>query len=197
MDYLDLRQEGGEYVEAIKDGEIIRVSEKLAILEDLFILRKINNVQQQNVLPSSTPQLHTKISREQIKTGSIMSEWKHGKFGVKKNNALQDLIPNFNWEVSRNRKLKNMPRLKLAQLINATEQDVKMIELGELPSDDFVLISRIEQVFGINLRKNPGSIAQVSLADLQKRDEGKKKDIGKNIFKDSLKFSGNEIEIID
>jgi len=42
MDYLDLRQQNDvNYVEAIKDGEIIRLPERVAILEDLFILRKI------------------------------------------------------------------------------------------------------------------------------------------------------------
>jgi hypothetical protein len=72
-----------------------------------------------------------------------------------------------------------------------------MIELGELPADDFVLISRIEQVFGINLRKHPASIAQVSLSDLQKRNEEKKKGSASNIFNDSSKFSGSDVEILE
>ncbi len=197
MDYLDLKQQDAGYVEAIKDGEIIRVPERVAILEDLFILRKIGNTQQPSTV-SAPSQAHSMRGREPVvKNSSIMSDWKHGKFGAKKNNAVSDLIPNFNWEISKNRKIKNMTRLKLAQMINATEEQVKMMELGELPADDFVLISRIEQVFGINLRKNPGSIAQVSLADLQKRNEEKKKDRTANIFKDSAGIAGNDIEILD
>lgn len=199
MDYLDLKQPDADYVEAIKDGEIVRVSERIALLEDLFILRKIGNNQQTNLV--SAPSQGSSIrSREPIvKNSSIMTDWRHGKFGSKKNNAAQDLISNFNWEISKNRKSKNMTRLKLAQMINATEDQVKMLELGELPADDFVLISRIEQVFGINLRKNPGSIAQVSLADLQKRNEDKKKEKSpSNIFKESSAgMAGNDIEILD
>ncbi len=197
MDYLDLKQQDAGYVEAIKDGEIIRVPERVAILEDLFILRKIGGTKEQSVIsaPAQTSSLRSK--EPVLKNSSIMSDWRHGKFGAKKNNAAQDLISNFNWEISKNRKSKNMTRLKLAQMINATEEQIKMLELGELPADDFVLISRIEQVFGINLRKNPGSIAQVSLADLQKRNEEKKKDKGANVFKDSPAFSGNDIEILD
>lgn len=196
MDYLDLKQQDTGYVEAIKDGEIIRVPERIAILEDLFILRKIGNTQTQSASVPMPLQSSSIRPKETIRNNSIMSDWKHGKFGVKKNNAINDLIPNFNWEISRNRKTKNITRLKLAQMINATEEQVKMMELGELPADDFVLISRIEQVFGINLRKNPGSIAQVSLADLQKRNEEKKKE-KTNIFKDSANLAGNDIEILD
>ena len=207
MDYLDLRAyDGASYVEAIKDGEIIRVPEKVAIMEDLFILRKIVNQPQQNQQGQQSQQNSGFVSsnmrqRESVSKGSIMSEWKHGRFGVKKNNALQDLIPNFNWEISKNRKKSNMTRAKLAGMIKSTEENVKMIELGELPADDFVLISRIEQIFGINLRKNPASIAQVNLAELQKANEQKKKETATNsvgqMFKDSAGVSGNDIEILD
>ena len=201
MDYLDLRAyDGANYVEAIKDGEIIKVPEKVAIMEDLFILRKIVNPSQQSS-QNNAPVAFSVKQRESVSKGSIFSEWKHGKFGVKKNNALQDLIPNFNWEISKNRKKSNMTRAKLAQMAQSTEENVKMIELGELPADDFVLISRIENVFGINLRKNPASIAQVNVADLQKRNEQVKKDTATRsagqMFKDSTGVTGNDIEILD
>lgn len=199
MDYLDLRQQVNDsYVEAIKDGEIIRVSESVAILEDLFVLRKITGQAQQAPTSSNIKSLKPKDS---LRDTSIMFDWKHGKFGGKKNNVMQDLVPNFNWEISRNRKLKNMSRLKLAQMINSTEEEVKMAELGELLKDDFVLISRIENVFGINLRKHPASIAQVNIADLQKKNEQIKKDASVNSLgqtpKNSSSLSGNDIEILD
>ena len=197
MDYLDLRQQNDvNYVEAIKDGEIIRLPERVAILEDLFILRKIVSS------PSpSAPVASPVRPREAAVKSSIISDWKHGKFGGKKNNALQDLVPNFNWEISKQRKAHNLTRAKLAQMMQSTEENDKVIELGELPADDFVLISRIEQVFGINLRKHPASIAQVNLGDLQKRSEQVKKETAvKNagtVFKDSLGIAGNDIEILD
>ncbi len=201
MDYLDLRQPtNSNYVEAIKDGEIIRVLESVAILEDLFILRKIGGSPQNNSVAVNVPMVSARSKEPIVKNTSIMSDWKHGKFGVKKNNVLVDLIPNFNWEISKNRKLKNISRLKLAQMVNSTEEQIKMIELGELPADDFVLISRIEQVFGINLRKYPSSIASVNVKDLQKNNEERKKEnvskISKGIFREGA-ISGNDIEIID
>ena len=204
MDYLDLRvYDGANYVEAIKDGEIIRVPEKVAIMEDLFILRKI--VQQ----PQQSPQnMSNNISvssssmkqRESVPKGSIMSEWKHGKFGVKKNNVIQDLVPNFHWEISKNRKKRNLTRAKLAQMIGSNENDIKMLELGEMPADDFVLISRVEQFFGINLRKYAASTASVNLADLQKRSEQRKKEASQKFSssgQDSASFAGSDIELVD
>jgi|SRR3989344_3572438 len=197
MDYLDLRQHPDmEYVEAIKDGEIIRIPESVAIIEDLFVLRKIANVSQHGSV-SSVLQAPVK-TKEPVRNSSIMYDWKHGKFGGKKNNVLNDLIPNFNWQISKNRKSHNLSRAKLAQLISASEEDVKMIELGELPADDFVLISRIENVFGINLRKHPASIAQVDIAELQKRSEETKKEKSpSNLFKNSESFTGNDIEVLE
>ncbi len=199
MDYLDLRAyKDPIYVEAIKDGEIIRVPESVAIEEDLFILRRLGAPPQQPTASVQSPAVRRESSQ---KNASIISEWKLGKFGMKKNNVLQDLVPNFHWQISSYRKKMNMSRAKLAQMINASELEVKMIELGELPADDFVLISRIEQLFGLNLRKYAQSTASVNLADLQKRRVESDKKKASNLFdkKDLNKagLSGAEIDIIE
>ncbi len=192
------------YVEAIRDGEIIRVPESVALEEDLFILRKLGGEpqkqQQQQLNNFMTPAAKKEAAVSARGGASLFSEWKLGKFGAKKNNVIQDLVPNFHWQISSNRKQKNLTRHKLAEMIRASENDVKMLELGELPADDFVLISRIEQLFGINLRKHGASIASVSLADLQKRQtERIKQENNKRatISSNDEKMSGNEIELAD
>ncbi len=203
MDYLDMSYKETVYVEAIRDGEIIRVPESVALEEDLFILRKLGGEpqKQQKSLNHFMAPAAKKESAVSTRGGaSLFSEWKIGKFGNKKNNVIQDLVPNFHWQISSNRKQKNLTRHKLAEMIRASENDVKMLELGELPADDFVLISRIEQLFGINLRKHGASIASVSLADLQKRQVEKvKQENNKRAMNSSHeeKMSGNEIELAD
>ena len=76
-------------------------------------------------------------------------------------------------------KSRGMTRKQFAEAIRASENDVKMIENGVLPSPDFVLINKIEQLFGITLRKNPvyaqasqklASIAQEERKPRQQRD---------------------------
>ena len=196
MDYLDLRYKEQVYVEAIRDGEIIRVPESVAIEDDLFILRKLSGAPQQQMTAAFAPVKKKEQSNQIGRNVSLFSEWKLGKFGIKKNNVIQDLVHNFHWEIVKQRRKKNLTRHKLAEMIRASENDVKMLELGELPADDFVLISRIEQLFGINLRKYGDSVASVNLADLQKRreEQDKKKAVA---FSDDGKLAGNEIELVD
>ncbi len=201
MEYVDLKSySSGKFVEAIRDGEIVRVPHSVAIQEDLFILRNLNSEPQQ---PVSQSLAHIKKVAEDNKRGSVFSDWKIGKFGNKKNNVLQDLIPNFHWEIGKQRKKRNLSRHKLAEMIMASESDVKMIELGELPYDDFVLISRIEQLFGINLRKFGSVNTAINLADLQKRKEANEKEALRKVsskgssLPDNNMVSNAEIELIE
>jgi ribosome-binding protein aMBF1 (putative translation factor) len=201
MEYLDLKNYASEkFVEAIRDGEIVRVLYSVAVEEDLFILRTLNSEPRQPVSQS----IHMSMKKNvDDKKGSVFSDWKIGKFGNKKNNVIQDLIPNFHWEIARQRKKRNITRHKLAEMIMASESDVKMIELGELPYDDFVLINRLEQLFGINLRKFGAIASSVNLADLQKRKEQQEKEALKKvaspkpIIPNSSLMSNSEIELVD
>ncbi len=199
MEYLDLRSSTKGFVEAIRDGEIVRVPHSVAIEEDLFILRVLGAEPLQSVQPALPAQ---SVRDKGESRASVFSDWKIGKFGSKKNNVIQDLIPNFHWEIAKQRKSRNLTRNKLAEIIRASELEVKLLELGEVPADDFVLISRIEQFFGINLRKFGNVNAAVNLADLQKRKEAHEREARAKASNASAKvsnndLSGNDIEIVD
>lgn len=201
MEYLDLRASSKGFVEAIRDGEIVRVPHSVAIEEDLFILRVLGSEPAQTVQSN----LPVQARKDKVESkSSVFSDWKIGKFGMKKNNVIQDLIPNFHWEIAKQRKSRNLTRSKLAEIIKASELEVKLLELGEVPADDFVLISRIEQFFGINLRKFGNVNAAVNLADLQKRKEAHEREARAKAFSNSgsakssnSDFSGSDIEILD
>ena len=206
MEYLDLRASSKGFVEAIRDGEIVRVPHSVAIEEDLFILRNLNVEPLQNI-QQSVPVQNQDRRVADSKQGSVFSDWKTGKFGMKKNNVLQDLIPNFHWEIAKQRKARNLTRNKLGEMIRASEHEIKMLELGELPADDFILISRVEQFFGINLRKFGTAMASVNLADLQKRKESAEREAKSKAFaglgqtdaghNTGNGLSGSDIEILD
>ena len=201
MEYLDLRASSKGFVEAIRDGEIVRVPHSIAVEEDLFILRTLG-AEPQQVVQQTLPVQSRRAP--DLKQGSVFSDWKTGKFGMKKNNVLADLLPNFHWEIAKQRKARNLTRNKLGEIIRASEHEVKLLELGELPADDFVLISRIEQFFGINLRKHGLATTAVNLADLQKRKEQHEKEAKAKASSNSTSvtgakgdFSGSEIELVD
>lgn len=178
-------------VDVIKEGEILRVTESQAKAEDLFILRRVEIEQR------DSSQNTSKIPQDQsYKKPSILDSWKRGETGYKKNDVISDLVPNFNWDISSKRRQKNLSRRQLAEKAGVTEEEIKNVELGILTRDDFSLISKIENVLGISLRKN--NVAPVNLAQLQKSKEEKEKAPQKEEKSDSKKsVLGNDIEIIE
>ena len=172
-------------VEVIKEGEIVRMSESQAMEEDLFVLRAI-------VEPEKETIDLTKVESSKPTPASRLEEWRNGQINLKKNNVLNDLKDNFHWEISRVRRMKNISRKQLADKIEESEENLRMIEFGELPSDDFVMISKIERTLGIDLRKEK-TISDVTLSDLQKMSEKKVQEEITKVHKPD--FAGTEIEI--
>lgn len=188
MSYLSLSSGRDDYVEAIKDGEIVKVLESVAIEEDLFILRKVISAEEEVLSPV------VDNFRKDIPKTHKLDDWKAGRFGMKKNNISQDLVPNFHWLVSRARRSKNITRKFVADSVGCSEEDLKMLELGEVPYNDFIVISRIEKFLGISLRKDVPK--EVTLADLQKRKETLK-EVKNEGFDEVVDLSGDDIQILE
>lgn len=185
-----------EYVDVIKDGEIITMPLSQANKEDLFVLRK----KMAAPAPPATPPIllrQPSRSRAQEELTRPLSRWHSYQPEYKKNNVGKDLVDNFHWEIAKARKSRNLSRRQLGEAIGEPEANIKMIENGELPSDDFILINRIQSYLGINLRKDgktfdtavpvsqkPSYKDNVTLSDLQKMKESEKK-------------ASSDIEIID
>lgn len=186
-------------VEAIREGEVIRVPEIQAIREDLFILRPAESIEARS---------NTEIARAMSKNDNVIDLTKKEKRGIsrldswkregrdyKKNNVVKDLIDNFNWEIAKLRRKRNISRKQLSEAIGVSEENLKIIENGGLPEDNFIIINRIESFFKVNLKKNPNAGREVNLAELQKKNEIKEtarpsEESIKSIF-------GKDIEIID
>jgi len=134
-------------VDAIENGKIVRVNESYAKAEGLLILRK----QKQN-----SAQLQTQT------TNLLRKEKEESLFGIDtfrrslkpQNQVESELIDNFHWHISTARRKRNMTRKHLAEAINEPENNIKLIENGILPSNDFILINKIQSYLKINLRKD-------------------------------------------
>ncbi len=76
-----------------------------------------------------------------------------------------------------------------------------MMEMGQLPRDDFVLVNKIEGYLGIRLRKSGVMGMDVSLAQLQKAQEQKremqKPSAAKKEDKPAESIIGKDIEILE
>lgn len=138
-------------VEAIEEGKIVNVPEEYAIREGLPILRK-PHIEILGKGMGEKKEFDAKdlrgVDRKEIFGLNYKKPWR------KRNDVINSLIDNFQWMITAKRRQLGISRKKLADKIGASEEDVKMIENGVLPSDDFVLISKIQNCLGINLRKD-------------------------------------------
>ncbi|NCO11723.1 hypothetical protein CO038_02235 [Candidatus Pacearchaeota archaeon CG_4_9_14_0_2_um_filter_39_13] len=192
-------------VEAIKEGEIVRVSEEQARAEELFVLRNVPEVVNKDVETSLRPQKTLDLTRFSEPKRDRFDVWR--KAAYKKNNVAKELKDNFHWEILKKRRGLGMSRKQFADKLGETEERLKVIENGGLPEDNFALVIKIEKALNIVLRKE-NSIGNVNLAELQKAEEGRKEKSrvqeaiervrrdGKQ-EEDKADIFGDEIEVID
>ncbi len=175
-------------VEAIEEGKIVRVYESYAKREGLPVLRKPNIGQIQKTYASLPPGLKKIQKQEET---PIMEKMRKAPSWEEKQ-IISDLIDNFHWHINRARRNKGLTRKQFAKLINIPESSLEMIEYRRLPSNNFILIQKIEEVLGINLRKNKISIEQARIAP-EKNTKIKEKDKRKI----TNPLFGSDIEILE
>lgn len=121
------------FVEAIEEGKIVRVLREYALQEKLIIIKK-----KESDLPFAD---HTDEAK-------AVSE----KPYYLKNDVLAGLKDNFNWELQRQRKLRNLTRRQLANMSSVAEQDIITLEKGAIP-ENLIALSKLEVFYNISLRK--------------------------------------------
>ena len=138
-------------VDALEDGRIVRVSEEYAKREGLLIIRK----PEPSAIDSPSKQKEMKLTpRLRGERKAYFDIEKYRRPWHDKNEILSSLVDNFHWEISSKRKGLNLNRKQMAQEINCPEEDLKLIENGTLPHNDYILINKIENYLKINLRRD-------------------------------------------
>lgn len=167
-----------EYVEAIEEGKIVKVSEEYAKKEGLPILRR---PKPKVVWPTQKKQEEKRISFDDLRKPL---NWKSSQ-------VFPDLMDNFHWEITKKRKKLGMSRKQLADSINESENTLKLVENGVLPKDDFKIINKIQERLHINLRKDALDFSQpmrelIDSPPKEKTEEGSEE-----------KITGKDIELIE
>lgn len=137
-------------VDALEEGAIVRVAESYARREGLPILRRFSPHQQAVAAQAAAKPGGPK------ETGGIDTYRRPLRSEARGVRA--SLTDNFHWELQRCRRERRMTRKQMAEAVHVKEQDIKLIENGVLPANDFVLVSALEQYFNITLRKE-GAVA--------------------------------------
>lgn len=181
-------------VEAIEDGKIVRVPESYARRESLPILRR-SAVEEMSKNPQ---QVQEKNKRMQSDYKVDIMEKLKKKTSWKEKQVLSELLENFNWIIKTERRKKGLTRKQVAQMISESEDNIKMLEYGTLPTDDFVLINKMQKFYGVNLRKDGKDFSQ-SAQDLMRKTSERNAQFKVPSKKDAPeeKISGDEIQIID
>lgn len=177
-----------EMVEAIDDGRIVRVSEDYAKREGLPILRRSNveKVEKKAVSEGDLVKRREFSGRgifESNKSNRGLLAFDEYRRPLKKSESdvSNELIDNFHWEILKKRKEKEISRKQFASDLGVNEEEVKMVENGRLPRNDFVLINKIQSYLGINLRKDGQDFSRPAREKVE----------------NSLTASSSDIEIIE
>ena len=145
-----------ELVEAIEEGRIVKVPRRYALEEGLLILRKpgpshtryeeaLRKVPAENPVKPSEP--------KRIQNRLLFDDFRK-PLKKKKSQVETELVEHFNWAILKKRRDLNISRRQLAKEIGVSEKDLVLLENGIIPRDDFVLINKVQNYFGINLRKD-------------------------------------------
>ncbi|MAG37857.1 hypothetical protein CMI45_00520 [Candidatus Pacearchaeota archaeon] len=146
---MDFGNGEGEIVEAIEDGKIVKVQESYALREGLLIIRK-------------NKELFGTDEKEREREPDEKLDFDDFRRPLKKDERQvpKDLVDNFHWEIVRKRRYLNLSRRQFADSIGENEETVKALENGILPKDDFILINKVQETLGINLRKDRQDFGQ-------------------------------------
>ena len=207
-------KERDELFEAISNQEIIKVCEDCAFRENVPLIKKPTGEQLQNAekprsvyerlsrstgLPMKEEKKKTSYNLNDITEKNLKMQQKSQLFNV-------DLIDNFHWLVMRARRAKRLTQKELATAIGESESTIKRAENGVL--DDFRLVNKFEDFFGIKLRRSdsfdipkekpkrlsfdPETLKNLTISDLRemkrKKEEAEKGeyvDLGKPLKKKS------------
>jgi len=145
---LEFKKREEDFVDAIEDGKIVKVSADYAHREGLLILRKSF----QAGVEQNTRQKKEEESRKS-RSFTGMDDFRR-PLSSRGSELLKELVENFHWILARKRKDRLLTRKKVADDIGEDEMSIKIIENGVLPADNFVLVNKLESYYGVSLRKN-------------------------------------------
>lgn len=181
-------------VEAIEEGRIVKVPEYYARREGLLILKKAP-IQTQKVQTPSY--LEKKEERDRTRP---LTEYMKKKPDWREKQVMSELVENFHWQVRYTRRRLGLTRRQLAKMIGVSDADLQLVESGRLPTNDFILINKIQKALGINLRRD-GKEFDFSVGEIleKARERGRERSapVRKSQTEDYSEIVGEGIEILE
>ncbi|MFH1308309.1 MAG: helix-turn-helix transcriptional regulator [archaeon] len=157
-------------LDAIDGDEIVRICEECALVEEIPIIRKPTSYQLRETdkpytvyqrlsrmagLPASKTEDKVKLTLDKL---TKAKNYDKPSFEIKRQQSIARnkplyLVDNFHWHIQAARRKKHLTLKQVSDALGESEEAVKMIESGDLPGDGDRIINKLEQYFGIFLRK--------------------------------------------
>ena len=106
-------------VEAIQEGRIVRVSEEYARKEGLLVLKKFMRFEP-----------NEEVKEEEVEDRRLLMDDFRKPLDWKDKGIAKELIDNFYWHISRERRRRGITRGEFAKAIGESENTIKMIPPG-------------------------------------------------------------------
>ena len=133
------------WVDAIEEGQIVKVTEQYARYEGLPIIRRY--------IPEK------KEIKYKEEPAFSLNEWRKPA-KKQQSQVMSELADNFKWLAVQKRRMLNLTRKQVANEIGESVNAIKLIENGMLPREDFVIINKLQKFLGVNLRKDKKDFEQ-------------------------------------
>ena len=153
--------------DAVHDLRMTTLCERCAIIENIPIIKKPNSEQ---LKESETVRVSDRMRdlsgmKEPEREETFFKEDKLKELDSNPELELPEkenlnLIDNFHWEIMKQRRRRGLSQTQLAESLGESEMAIQMIEKSRLPENAKRILTKLEQVFQINLRNKPEIIQQ-------------------------------------
>jgi len=185
-------------VDAIDDGRIVHVSEDYAIREGLPILRRPRIAEAiEHSQGSDRRVVDARLVQPPRQRKSFTLDPYRKPLRSQDSSISSSLIDNFHWAIIAARKKLMLTRKHMAEAIHTSESDLKMLENGVLPSEDYILVNKVEQYLGINLRKDGSSYGSNLNSRVSAQKLVKKEELKVEIIDEAEDLLGSDIDIVE
>lgn len=178
-------------VEAIEEGKIVSVRESYAKREGLLILRRVPpSISQANAPVQQNVRKHVRDE------GHLLFDDFRKPLRTSAGSIVQHLIPNFHWIIREKRRVMGITRKKCAKELGISENDLKLLENGIFPSNDYGLATRLGEYFGAQFIKSEENTLGQDMRKLVEKPRVEEKSKKQSYVDDaSEEFSGQDIEL--
>ncbi len=153
--------------DAVRDLRMTTLCERCSIIENIPIIKKPNSEQ---LKESETVRVSERMRdlsgmREPEKDETFFKEDRLKELDNNPELELPekenlDLVDNFHWEIMKQRRRRGLSQKQLAESLGESEMAIQMIEKSKLPENAKRIITKLEQVFQINVRNKQETIQQ-------------------------------------